>query len=161
MFVSSKFVASNKELSPTFTYLSLHTSPVCAKKFLCYFPSACPGSSAGSQCTAWRWDGKHGHFRGCQQHWRGGCPKPCPQSYSGKPLLPSHTGCASPGKYFVVWLSHYSFRFNYMQAHHFLLQRLQMVGIKRDTKYLHNELLFHSSHFHIGCKILWKSGSAT
>lgn len=59
--------------------------------------SACPGSSAGGQCSAWRWDGKHGHSSRCVQHGRSWIPKPCTQGHCGKPLLSRHPGCSAPG----------------------------------------------------------------
>lgn len=75
----------------------LNTFHVRSKKILCHFSLACPGSSAGSQCIAWRWNGKHGHFHRCSKHRRRRCPKPCPQSHSGEPFLPRHPGCTTPG----------------------------------------------------------------
>lgn len=58
---------------------------------------ACPGSSAGSQRSARRWDGGHGHSSRCGQHGGSRVPKPCAPSHSGEPLLPRHPGCTAPG----------------------------------------------------------------
>ena len=62
-----------------------------------FSPLACSGSSAGSQCVAWRRDGKHGHFHRCRYHGRSSDSKPCAQGHSGEPLLPSDPGCTTSG----------------------------------------------------------------
>lgn len=67
--------STHKELktdnSPNQVVRGSHLSQVllhqCLDLFLkCVFPLACSGSSTGSQCPAWRWNGKHAHFCRCK-----------------------------------------------------------------------------------------------